>query len=153
VGSSAPVEVGRGEVLREGSDGAIVAYGAMVVPALDAAQRLAEEGLEATVVNARFAKPVDVDLLRSLGGRMPAIVTVEDHSVVGGFGSAVLEALAMEGGLPCPVVCAGVPDRFVEHGTRGALLTQLGLTAEGIAEQVRSARASALAATHGADVS
>ncbi|NQT86314.1 1-deoxy-D-xylulose-5-phosphate synthase [bacterium] len=148
-----PIEVGRAEVLREGEDGAIVAYGSMVEPAIAAAQLLANDGLQVTVVNARFAKPVDVDLLAELADRVAVMVTVEEHSLAGGFGSAVLEALAGRGGSRSPVACMGVPDRFVEHGARGALLDELGLTPAGIAERVRRARVEALGATQGAEVS
>jgi len=138
-----PVRVGEAEVLREGGDAAIVAYGAMVAPACEAARRLAEQGIEAAVVNARFAKPVDAELLASLAVRVPLLVTVEDHALAGGFGSAVLEGLAASGGCPCRVECMGIPDRFVEHGERGALLEGLGLSAEGIAARVADALPSA----------
>jgi len=124
-------------VLREGGDVALVAYGAMVAPAWEAADRLAEQGVEATVVNARWAKPVDADLLADVAARVPLMVTVEDHAVAGGFGSAVLEALAEHGqGGACRVMCVGIPDGFVEHGERPALLAGLGLDAAGIAERV-----------------
>ncbi|MFW6164157.1 MAG: 1-deoxy-D-xylulose-5-phosphate synthase [Planctomycetota bacterium] len=134
-----PVEVGKGELLREGDGAGLVAYGAMVEPACEAAGLLAEEGIEAAVVNARFAKPLDAELIREVAERVPVLVTVEDHAVQGGFGSAMLDALAGQGGCPCPVRCLGIPDRFIEHGPRQSLLADLGLTAEGIAAQVREA--------------
>jgi len=153
LGGTPCIEVGKAEVLAEGDDGAIVAYGAMVEPAFGASRLLADEGVHVTVVNGRFAKPVDAALVAELASRVPVIVTVEDHSVVGGFGSAVLEALAGQGDTGCPVVCMGVPDRFIEHGTRGALLEELGLTAAGIAEQVRQARVEAMGAAQGVQLS
>jgi 1-deoxy-D-xylulose-5-phosphate synthase len=137
----APIEVGKAEVLREGSDAAVLAYGAMVAPALEAAERLAGAGILATVVNARFAKPLDEALLADLAARTPLLVTVEDHARAGGFGSAVLEALAGRG-IEARVECLGIPDRFIEHGPREALLDDLGLGAEGIAAHVTAALAS-----------
>ncbi|HUT35998.1 MAG TPA: 1-deoxy-D-xylulose-5-phosphate synthase [Planctomycetota bacterium] len=131
-----PIEVGQAELLREGSHAALVAYGSMVERAWEAAVLLAREGIEAAVVNARFAKPVDAALLGSLASRVPILVTIEEHSVVGGFGSAVLEAIAPHGALPCHVELLGIPDRFVEHGPREALLGGLGLSAAGIAARV-----------------
>ena len=136
---SAPIEVGRGELLREGSDAALVAYGSMVGPAFEAAGLLAEQGIEAVVVNARFAKPVDAELIRDVASRVPLLATIEDHVLQGGFGSAVLESLAAGGGCPCRVECLGVPDRFIEHGKRDALLAELGLDAAGIAGRVEAA--------------
>ena len=131
-----PVEIGKGELLREGADVALVAYGAMVEPAWEAAGLLAERGVEAAVANARFAKPVDVALLGDLAARVPLLVTVEDHALPGGFGSAVLEAVAGHGGRACRVECLGIPDAFIEHGPREALLAGLGLDAAAIAERV-----------------
>ena len=130
------LELGRAELLREGADVALVAYGAMAAPAFQAAARLAEGGIEATVVNARFAKPLDAELLRSVAARVPLVVTVEEHSVLGGFGSAVLEAMAAGGFGGRPVEVMGIPDRFIEHGPRGVLLDGLGLSARGIAARV-----------------
>lgn len=132
----APVELGQAEVLRDGSQAALIAYGSMVAPAWEAAARLAERGIEAAVVNARFAKPLDGALLASLAARVPLLVTIEEHAVAGGFGSAVLEALAAHGAPSCRVELLGIPDRFIAHGSREALLGGLGLTAQGIAERV-----------------
>jgi 1-deoxy-D-xylulose-5-phosphate synthase len=138
--SGAPIEVGKAEVLREGADAALVAYGAMVAPACQAAERLAEGGISAAVVNARFAKPLDAELLATLA--VPLLVTVEDHALAGGFGSAVLEALAARGRSACRVERLGIPDRFIEHGPREALLDGLGLGADGIAARVAAVLAS-----------
>ena len=143
---SEPIAVGRGELLSDGADVALVAYGSMVGPAWEAAELLAQRGIGAAVVNARFAKPVDVDLLAPLAARVPLLVTLEEHAVQGGFGSAVLEALAAAGALRCRVEQLGIPDRFVEHGPRQALLEGLGLSAAGIARRVGEALAECAAA-------
>ncbi|HRT97527.1 MAG TPA: 1-deoxy-D-xylulose-5-phosphate synthase [Planctomycetota bacterium] len=133
------LEVGQGEVLREGSEAALVAYGSMVAPAWEAAALLAKDGIEVAVINARFAKPLDATLLASVAARVPVLFTLEEHSVLGGFGSAVLESLAAHGAIPCRVEMVGVPDRFIEHGSREALLDALDLSARGIAARVREA--------------
>lgn len=138
-GECRPIEIGKGELLREGRDAAIVAYGAMVEPAWQAAEILGPEGIDVAVANARFAKPMDTGLLQNLASWVPVIVTVEDHAVLGGFGSAVLEALAAAGITGLRVECMGIPDRFIEHGTRDDLLAELGLCPEGIAARVREA--------------
>ena len=132
----APLELGKAEVLRPGGDAALVAYGAMVAPACAAAALLAAEGIEATVVNARFAKPLDRARLAELAARVPLLATIEDHALAGGFGSAVLECLAEPGRVACRVERLGIPDRFIEHGPRDALLDGLGLSARGIAARV-----------------
>jgi 1-deoxy-D-xylulose-5-phosphate synthase len=134
--TSPRVSLGQGELLRDGRQAALVAYGSMVAPAWEAAERLAAKGMDVAVVNARFAKPVDAALLAGLASRIPLLVTLEEHSAQGGFGSAVLEALAAQGASGCQVDVVGVPDRFVEHGSRAALLEGLGLTARGIADHV-----------------
>jgi 1-deoxy-D-xylulose-5-phosphate synthase len=144
-GRSAPVEMGRAEVLLEGPDGAVVAYGASVYPAWCAAKALERRGVRVTVVNARFAKPVDADLLVRLHRAQPFLVTVEDHSVVGGFGGAVLEALAAAGESP-RVRVLGIPDAYQDHAERDRLLARHGIDADGIAGAVlamREARADA----------
>ncbi|MCC7104703.1 MAG: 1-deoxy-D-xylulose-5-phosphate synthase [Chloroflexi bacterium] len=128
-----PLRIGRAEVLRDGGDVAILALGTMVEPALGAADRLERQGLRATVVNARFVKPLDEELLRDLARRFDALVTVEENVVSGGFGSAVSEALTRIGYPRVAVRRLGVPDQFVEHATQGEQREALGLTAEGIA--------------------
>ena len=132
-GNAGPIALGKSARLREGEDLAIVAYGAVVPNALDAAEQLRAAGLEATVVNARFSKPLDVGALEDLAASHPLVVTVEDHALAGGFGSAVLEVLG--GGR---VARIGLPDRFVEHGSRDDLLKRYGLSAAGIAERCES---------------
>ncbi|MEK7467963.1 MAG: 1-deoxy-D-xylulose-5-phosphate synthase [Planctomycetota bacterium] len=127
------IRLGEAEWVREGKQGAILAYGAMVYPALDAARRLAEKGLDLAVVNARFAKPVDEDAVQRLCGEQPFVLTVEDHQLLGGFGSAVLEAAQTCGADARKIARIGIPDRFIEHGSRPKLLEMLGLDATGIA--------------------
>ncbi|HXA28709.1 MAG TPA: 1-deoxy-D-xylulose-5-phosphate synthase [Candidatus Angelobacter sp.] len=131
-----PVEVGRMRVLREGGDVALVAVGKMVAAASQAAERLAAGGVRATVVDARFVKPID-PALASLAARHPAVVTVEDGTVRGGFGSGVLELLAAAD-VHVPVRVLGLPDGFVEHGAPGTLLSGFGLDADGIAAAARN---------------
>jgi 1-deoxy-D-xylulose-5-phosphate synthase len=135
-GPVAPVELGRAVRLREGSDVVLAAYGTMVPLALAAARILAGSGVEASVINARFAKPVDAATISAALERARLLVTLEEHAVAGGFGSAVLEALAgLDGVLP-PTLLIGVPDRFIEHGSRDSLLAKLGFTPQGIADKV-----------------
>jgi 1-deoxy-D-xylulose-5-phosphate synthase len=108
----------------------------MVYPAWCAAKALARKGVHVTVVNARFAKPLDEALLRRLHREVPFLVTVEDHSVLGGFGSAVLECLAGEGELAPRVQVLGIPDQYQDHAERDALLRRHGIDADGIARAV-----------------
>lgn len=133
------LEVGKAEVLREGDGVALVAYGSMVVEAWRAAELLAKSGLEATVVNARFAKPLDVDLLAGLRRRHHTLVTIEEHVLAGGFGSAVLEALADADVRFERAIRLGVPDAFQTFGAREKLLEDCGLDARSIAHRVARA--------------
>jgi 1-deoxy-D-xylulose-5-phosphate synthase len=130
------LEIGKAEILRDGGDAAIISYGSMVYPSMDAAEQLSRSGIEATVVNARFVKPLDKELLLALAGNMRLIVTVEEAYLAGGFGSAVLELLE-EHGLAdkVKVVRMGVPDRIVTHGDAKLLLAKYGLDADGIAQR------------------
>jgi len=115
------LEIGKAEMLREGTDVVFAAIGQTVLPALRAAQDLAALGIDTAVVNARFVKPLDRDLFRNLLVRIPRLITVEDHTVVAGFGSAIIEFLAEEGITGVEVKRLGVPDRFVTHGTQDEL--------------------------------
>jgi len=138
IGEPAAVELGVCEVLRDGDDCTVLAYGAGVEWALGAAEELSGEGIQCRVVNARFAKPLDEKMVReafSEAGR--PVVTVEDGALAGGFGSGVLECAAGMGLDTSRAVRLGVPDRFVEHGRRGELLKELGLSAAGIAGRIR----------------
>ena len=134
----APIEIGRGERLHEGERVALVAYGYGVSVALEAARRLeAEHGVAPTVVDARFAKPLDADLMSELAGEHELVVTIEDHVLAGGFGSAVLEALADRDALAeTRVLRVGLPDRFVTHGKPALLHEEVGLTPEAVAGRV-----------------
>ncbi|OHB41626.1 MAG: 1-deoxy-D-xylulose-5-phosphate synthase [Planctomycetes bacterium GWC2_39_26] len=128
-------EIGKAEVLREGTDGALLAYGAMVYPCLQAAEKLSEKGMEVTVVNARFAKPLDKELILELVRNHKLLVTVEDHVLMGGFGSAVLELVSDEREDSSKIVRMGIPDRFIEHGPRNLILKNLGLDKDEIADK------------------
>ena len=125
--------VGKGEIRRQGKDIAILAFGSMLKPALEAA-----ETLDATLANMRFVKPLDVELLKRLAETHHLIVTVEEHQVMGGAGSAVCEALnAMN--IERRVLLLGLPDRFIDHGDPARLLASVGLDAEGIGAAIKSA--------------
>jgi 1-deoxy-D-xylulose-5-phosphate synthase len=132
------LEIGKGELLRDGGDIAIVAYGSMVHPSLEAADNLAKDGVDATVVNARFVKPLDAELFVALARTKRLIVTVEEAYIAAGFGSAVLELLE-ENGLQdkVRVVRMGIPDRLVTHGDAKLLLAKYGLDADGIYTRVK----------------
>lgn len=126
------VEVGKGVVRRQGKGLAILAFGTLLHPALEAA-----EALDATVADMRWVKPLDEGLIRELAGHHSAFVTVEEGALMGGAGSAVLEALARMG-LNMPVLCLGVPDAFTEHGDPKVLLHRLGLDAQGMLASIRA---------------
>ncbi len=133
----APVPWGKAEILRWGGDVALVAIGSMVHPALEAAEGLAGEGIQCTVVDARFVKPLDVETIKQVAGETERIVTVEENVLLGGFGSAVLEMLNRLGFRGIAARTLGLPDEFIEHGPRSHFLQVLGLEAEGIAGAVR----------------
>ncbi len=133
---SRPFSWGKAEVLREGQDGAIIAYGAMVYPAFKAAELLSSEGIEVSVINARFAKPLDNKLILETVKTHPAVLTIEDHVLAGGFGSAVIEMLSDQGVDIRNVHRLGIPDKLIEHGSRAQLLRDLELDEEGIAKRL-----------------
>ncbi|MGD0795433.1 MAG: 1-deoxy-D-xylulose-5-phosphate synthase [Dehalococcoidales bacterium] len=130
------IPLGEGEVLRYGEDVAILALGAAVAPSLEAADELTSRGIEATVVNARFAKPLDASLINNLAGKIKRIVTVEENVLAGGFGSGVARLLQESGHGDVPIKSIGIPDTFVEHGTQAILRSKYGLDARGIAAEV-----------------
>ncbi len=135
----APVEVGQAEVIDWGDDVILVAYGTLLGTCARAAALLREAGLSVGLVNARFVKPLDRTTLLKAVSEAAAVVTVEEGTLEGGFGSALLEA-ANAAGLPCGnVVRLGLPDRFIDHGERGELLAELGLDAAGICAAARAA--------------
>ena len=140
LGDPPPFHLGKCRVMREGPDATILAYGSMVTLSLEAADRLAQQDIYVSVVNARFAKPVDPDMVTTAVTRGAPTITVEEHSVSGGFGSAVLET-ANRLGLPTDgIVRLGMAaERFYEHGGRAAQLAEAGIDATGIAAAVRRA--------------
>jgi 1-deoxy-D-xylulose-5-phosphate synthase len=125
------LEIGKGEIKREGKEIAILAFGSMVHPALQAGL-----ALDASVANMRFIKPLDVDLVRKLAQQHKALVCVEEGCTMGGAGSAVAEALAAEG-ISVPLLILGLPDKFIDHGDHALLLSQCGLDAKGIENSIR----------------
>jgi 1-deoxy-D-xylulose-5-phosphate synthase len=131
------LQIGKGEILRKGGDIAIMAVGVMVEHALRAADILEKEGIDAEVVDMRFVKPVDVDLVEEISERFEQIVTIEDNTLKGGFGSAILETL-QQIGKPIRVLNLGLPDEFIEHGTPQQLYELVGLHPEGIASKVEN---------------
>ena len=130
-------EMGKGIVMREGTDVTIVACGLMVSEALDAAEALASEGISAEVINMHTVKPIDADLIVKSATKTGHVVTVEEHSVIGGLGSAVADVLCEQA--PTPLVKIGVQDVFGESGPGAELLRVYGLDAAHIAETVRAA--------------
>ncbi len=123
--------LGRAQIRREGRSGlAIVAVGALVDSACKVAERL-----DATLVNLRFVKPLDEDLLISIAARHRALITIEENATIGGAGSAVAELLASEG-LQVPLLQIGIPDRFIEHGSRDSCLAAAGLDLAGLSASV-----------------
>ncbi len=132
-----PVEIGRAVVLREGSDVTLLGLGKTVATAESAAERLAEVGIDAAVIDARFVKPLDVTTLTTAARRSAGVVTIEDHAAQGGFGSAVLECLARHApGTPALVL--GLPDEFLEHGEVADQWRRAGIDAASVAERTRS---------------
>jgi 1-deoxy-D-xylulose-5-phosphate synthase len=130
--AAAPVELGQAEIYEWGPDGALVAYGSLFPACVKAAELLRKEGIEIGVINARFVKPLDRGTLLRAIEQLPLVVTVEEGTLEGGFGSAVLEAANAAGLDTSRVIRLGLPDRFVEHAERGELLAELGLDATGI---------------------
>ncbi|KPL02161.1 MAG: 1-deoxy-D-xylulose-5-phosphate synthase [Planctomycetes bacterium SM23_65] len=137
VSSDEPVALGKSVQLAEGDGGTLLAYGSMVEVALEVPKKLASEGIELCVIDARFAKPLDEETILREVGRAPFVLTLEEGCVVGGFGSAVLELGASRGVDVRKVHLAGIPDRFIEHGPRSELLRRVGLHADGLAKRAR----------------
>ncbi|PPJ62903.1 1-deoxy-D-xylulose-5-phosphate synthase [Cuspidothrix issatschenkoi] len=132
------LEIGKGEILRQGDDVLLLGYGTMVYPAMQAAEILSEHGIEATVINARFVKPLDTELILPLAKQIGRVVTLEEGCLMGGFGSAVAEAL-MDADILVPVKRIGVPDILVDHATPEQSFAALGLSSPQIAETVLQA--------------
>jgi 1-deoxy-D-xylulose-5-phosphate synthase len=135
----APIELGQAEVHEWGDDAMLIAYGTLFTNCVKAAERLRAEGLSVGVINARFVKPLDKQTLLRAVEEVPLVVTVEEGTLEGGFGSALLEAANAAGLDTRQIVRLGIPDRFVEHGERHELLADLGLDCEGICTKVRQA--------------
>ncbi len=133
----APIERGRAEILRWGTDGTILCCGALLDACLRASQALRQDGLDVGVVNARFVKPLDHGVIARALQETGFLLTVEEGALLGGFGSAVLESAADRGLDASRVRRAGIPDRYIEHGERGELLAELGLDADGLAATCR----------------
>ncbi len=133
-----PIEQGRAEIIDWGEDGAFVVFGAILPTAVAAARMLREEGLNVGVINARFAKPLDTETILRAVQQLPFVITVEEGTLEGGFGSAVLEAANAAGLDTRSIVRLGLPDRFVEHAERSELLADLGLDAKGLCRAARN---------------
>jgi 1-deoxy-D-xylulose-5-phosphate synthase len=137
------IPIGSWEVLAEGSRVVLLAAGTMVETALEVREILARRNIAAGVVNARFVKPLDEAMLADLAKRYPAVVTIEENTLAGGFGDAVYEACQRARIAFSVMHHMGLPDRFVEHGSREELLAELGLTAAQIADTVAAVLADA----------
>jgi 1-deoxy-D-xylulose-5-phosphate synthase len=133
-----PLPIGKGEILCNGDDLLILGYGSMVYSAMQVAEILSEHGIESTVINARFVKPLDTELILPLAKRIGKVVTLEEGCVIGGFGSAVAEAL-MDNNILVPLKRFGIPDLLVDHATPEESKVDLGLTSSQISEQIREA--------------
>jgi 1-deoxy-D-xylulose-5-phosphate synthase len=131
------LEIGKAEILREGSEVAILGIGSEVYYCMEAAERLAASGISATVVNARFVKPLDQELILALARSHGSIVTVEDHYLMGGFGSAVMELLEQNRLHEVRVLRLGWPDKLIEHGGQSLLLAKYGLDTDAIYSRVK----------------
>ncbi|HEV8291334.1 MAG TPA: transketolase C-terminal domain-containing protein, partial [Tepidisphaeraceae bacterium] len=132
-------QIGKSRILKDGSDATLIAYGALVSQAMQAAAELEAEGLSLAVIDARFCKPVDGEMLNRVLRAGNAVLTIEDHSLQNGFGSAVLE-YAVAHNLPTAnITRLGMPDRLIAHATRTQQLAEVGLDAAGIGRSVRDA--------------
>ncbi len=133
----APIEIGTWERLRSGKELAILAVGSMVHPALEASHELEKDGISAEVINARFVKPLDGKMLLSILKKFDKIISVEENVLSGGFGSAVLEFAEAHDINKVVIKRMGIPDEFIEHGSRGQLLSDLRLDKDGIANKAK----------------
>lgn len=134
--SESPVNLGKAAVLRQGKDLAIISIGSMASTALETGELLAKKKIDAMVVNARFIKPLDEELLERISTDIKKIVTIEDGVLEGGFGSAVLEFMEREGLRGVKVRRFGLPDKFIEHGRRQELFLKYNLTPEAICDVI-----------------
>ncbi len=132
------LKIGKAELIKDGSEAAIIAIGNMVCPSIEAAKRLADEGISVSVVNARFVKPLDEAMILALAKKTGRIVTIEEHVLLGGFGSAVLECLDANGVSGIKTHRIGLPDAYIEHGTQKILRQKYGLDVDGIYASVKA---------------
>ena len=132
------LKIGKAELIKDGADAAIIAIGNVVCASIEAAKRLADEGISVAVVNARFVKPLDDELIIAFAKKTGRIITVEEHALFGGFGSAVLECLDAKGITGIKTHRIGLPDVYIEHGTQKELRQKYGLDADGIYSSVRA---------------
>jgi 1-deoxy-D-xylulose-5-phosphate synthase len=128
----AVVELGKSEIYRWGTDGMLIAFGTLFPTCVAAAEVLKEEGLDVGVINARFAKPIDKDTILKAVEECGFVITIEESTLCGGFGSAVLEACNSARVSTSNITRLGIPDHFIEHGERGDLLASIGLDRDGI---------------------
>ena len=133
-----PVELGKSEIYKWGNDGMFVAFGIQFADCVAAAEQLQSEGLDVGVINARFAKPLDKETILRAVRECPFVITVEESSLVGGFGSAVLEAASDAGLNTSTITRLGIPDRFIEHGERAELLDSINLSIDGLVRVARN---------------
>jgi 1-deoxy-D-xylulose-5-phosphate synthase len=131
--------IGKSEVLKEGSDLTIFAIGSMVYPAVNAARLLGEEGLDCAVINARFAKPVDSEMVLEQAKKTGRLITVEENAISGGYGHSVLDTLAHSKLPQVKVECLGLPDQFVEHGSPDLFRSKFDLDSAGIVRRIKRA--------------
>jgi 1-deoxy-D-xylulose-5-phosphate synthase len=137
--AAADWQLGKSRVLKDGTDATLIVYGSLVQSAMEAANQLEGEGLSVGIIDARFCKPLDGEMLTRILKSGRAVLTVEDHSLQNGFGSAVLE-YAVAHNLPTAnITRLGMPDRLIAHATRAQQLTEVGLDPSGIARSVRDA--------------
>ena len=131
------IPIGKGEIVEKGNDAAIIAIGNMVDIAMKARAELAKENIDIEVVNARFVKPLDAELLKDVFSRHKKVITLEDNVITGGFGSAILEFMNQQKINDVDVIVHGLPDKFVEHGTPDELFRDLKLDAKGVTEIIK----------------
>ncbi len=131
------IPIGKWEILREGSDAVILSFGPMIKVAMEAAKVMQSDGIHVSVINARFLKPLDADLLKKLAARKMPMLTLEEGVLAGGFGSSVLEFYSACGIQNQMIELMGIPDRFVEHGSVKELLQELGLTSDHVCARLQ----------------
>ncbi len=132
--SQQPIKLGKGQIVRWGTDGALIALGPMVEMAMQTAQQMSQQGMEIAVINPRFIKPLDVELFERVFSQCKFVITLEEAALMGGFGSALLEAACDHGWDTTRMRRVGIPDRYIQHGERDELLADLGLSTSRLAE-------------------